>query len=111
MLQLSKAHTELPSEVMALQVIMDPHSHSTKMRKVHSTGHACVQATAWSAARWVCRRKDTFVFTGTQADPTDESWFGDTFPVPPYPSSQGSTHQHLVVAVGCGCHGNPLVGA
>lgn len=31
--------------------------------------------------------------------------------MPPYLLSQGSTHQHLVVAVGCGFHGNLLEGA
>lgn len=63
MLQLSKAHTELPCKVMGLHVVVDPHSCFSWLRKVHSTVCACVQATAWSDARGFYRRNNTFDFT------------------------------------------------
>lgn len=103
----SKANREFPCKARLLHVTIDPHSCSSRLRKIHTAVCAWVQA-AWSAARGICRRK-TFVFT------TYSSWLLPMKPaseipfisasLPTVPRQQPSASAG---ATGCDFHSNLL---
>lgn len=94
---------------MLLHVTTDPHSCSSRQRKIHTEVCARVQA-AWSAARGICRKK-TFVFTKYS------SWLLPMKAVPEIPFISASlppvTRQQpsvLAGAAGYDFHSNLLYG-